>query len=420
MPQIPEAVKNPLQTNGAPKILIIDDDLALAKTMAGILNRAGYETEFVLKGADGVENARAKGSARDLNIVLSDIRLPDMSGLDVLREIKRVDPDIGVIVMTGHADVETSIEALNAGAFAYIQKPYNPTEVKSTIEKILDKQTLMRENKILLKKLQDWNSQLERKVQEKTAELSKKNLELLGMVERLEELNMSKSQFVANASHELQTPMTSIIGFSSMLLDYGKTLKEEEFKKFLTIIRDETQRLARLSADLLDLSRIKDGRITLKLKKTDLKALAEKVRESMKVIKPGVNIEVDFGDGALSAVTDQDKIHQVMTNLAGNALKYAPESSAVRIEARKDQDHIQISVKDEGPGIPEGEQEKIFEPFYRVQNNANLKIKGTGLGLSIAKAIVEALGGRIAASRNKDKGSCFMFTVPLDAVETKG
>ncbi len=405
--------------SASPKLLIIDDDVALAKTLAGILKRAGYDAEFVHEGAKGVDFVKSKKSHKELNVVLSDIRLPDMSGLEVLREIKKVDPEIGVIMMTGHADVETSIEALNAGAFAYIQKPYNPTEVKSAIEKVLDKQALVEENKILLKKLQDWNSQLEKKVQEKTGELSKKNLELLGLVERLEELNQSKSQFVANASHELQTPMTSIIGFSSMLLDYGATLKEEEVKKFLRIIRDETQRLARLSADLLDLSRIKDGRIVLKLRMTDLKALAEKVSEKMKVLKETVRIDVAFNGTAPMAVTDEDKIHQVLTNLIGNALKYAPDKTSVRIEAYSAPEHIQISVKDEGPGIPDEEAEKIFEPFYRVQSNANMKIKGTGLGLPIAKAIVEALGGRISASRNPDKGSNFSFTIPLGAEETR-
>ncbi len=406
-------------TQAPPKILIIDDDLALAKTLTGILKRAGYNAEYVLKGADGVQFTRSMGSARQLNVVLSDIRLPDMNGLDVLKEIKKIDSEIGVIVMTGHADVETSIEALNFGAFAYIQKPYNPTEVKLIIEKVLEKQKLVEENKTLLTKLQDWNSQLEKNVREKTSELNRKNLELLELIERLEELNQSKSDFVANASHELQTPMTSIIGFSSILLEYGETLKDSEHKRFLQIIHDETQRLSRLSIDLLDLSRIQEGRITLKLKKVNLQALAERVRENLKVINKTVRIELEFDGAVTPVVTDEDKIHQVLTNLMGNALKYAPEKSSVRIEAKKNKEFIIVSVKDEGPGIPDDEKEKIFEPFYRVQNKSNLTVKGTGLGLPIAKAIVEALGGSISASRNPVKGSNFSFTIPLDTELTK-
>lgn len=396
-----------------PKLLIVDDDIALAKTLAGILKRSGYEVQAVHAGQQGVD---ALKNDAGIDVVLIDIRLPDMNGLDVLKAVKRINAETGAIMVTGHAETETAVEALNQGAFAYIQKPYNPMEVKSAIERVLEKQRLTRENKELLSKLQEYNKELGVKVQEKTSELQDKNLQLLAMIERLEELNESKSRFVANASHELQTPMTSLIGFSSMLVDYGDSLKKEERDKFLLIIRDETLRLARLSSDLLDISRIQEGRITLKFKKVNLESLAEKVREKMKMVKEKVSIDISFDDKSRTAITDEDKMHQVLTNLVGNALKYSPDQSSVKITGKKTNGIITVSVSDQGPGIPDDEKEKIFEPFYRVQSNANQKIKGTGLGLPIAKAIVEALGGKISVQRNKDKGTSFSFTV-VDGIE---
>ena len=399
-------------------ILIIDDDQSIGKTLSAILRKAGYRVHWVGNGSEALAYVKNGSAKSPLNVALIDIRLPDMNGVDVLREIKRINSDFGAIMMTGNADLETAVRSLNEGAFAYVQKPYHVDEIKSLIEKVLDKQKLVLENKALIRRLKEWNTELEKTVQEKTAELQSKNLTLLGVVEKMKVINEMKSRFVANASHELQTPMTSILGFSSMLLDYWERIDQKEVAKFLQIIRDEAQRLTRLARDLLDLSRIQDGRVSLDSKKIDLKAVAERVRKNLSMVSPQVAIEISFEEGAREIIADGDKVQQVFTNLVDNALKFSPEHDRVQIRGKRKDRSIIVEIVDHGPGVPPDKCEKIFEPFYRIHDDIGKAVRGTGLGLPIARAIVEALGGVLRMKSEVGKGSTFTFILPKKAKES--
>ncbi len=410
---------NPNQASSS-SVLIIDDDASVGKTLAAILRKAGHEVHWVASGQEALTYLRNGHLKNPLNVALIDVRLPDMNGVDVLREVKKMNSDYGAIMMTGDADMDTAVRSLNEGAFAYVQKPYHADEIKSLIEKVFDKQKLVLENKALIQRLKEWNTDLEKTVQEKTAELRSKNLMLLEVIEKMKVINEMKSRFVANASHELQTPMTSILGFSSMLLDYWERIDHKEITKFLQIIRDEAQRLTRLARDLLDLSRIQDGRVSLDYKEIDLKTVAERVRDNLSVVRPGVAIEIDFEEGARRVLADEDKIQQIFTNLLGNALKFSPEGGAVRIKGRERGRAVIIDVIDQGPGVPTDKREKIFEPFYRIHDDIGNKVRGTGLGLPIAKAIVEALGGAIRVEGEAGKGSTFTFVLPKEALKDGG
>lgn len=402
------------------RILIIDDDPGLTHTLSAILSKAGYSVTVANSGLEGLEAFRKNLDPDILQVILLDIRMPDMNGVQVLKELKKIAPGAGVIMITGNADVESAIGSLHEGAQAYVTKPYNVDEVKLFIQKVLERQQLAAQNGLLMKRLREWNVELEKTVQEKTADLKAKNMILLEVVEKLKVLNELKSRFVANASHELQTPMTSILGFSSMLLDYWDKVDRVQVTRFLTIIRDEAQRLSRSSRDLLDLSRIQDGKMQLESKKVNLKEVAEQVGESLRVVKNTVVVDVEFEKSAEEVCTDPDKITQVFTNLMGNAFKYSPDNTRLKVTGKVRKGLVVVSVLDQGPGIPPDKREKIFEPFYRIHDDVGKNIRGTGLGLAIAKAIVDAMGGVIRAEGQPGKGSNFTFALPKETKSENG
>ncbi len=402
------------------RVLIIDDDEGMAKTLSAILGKAGYAVGAATTGKAAIESFQQSQDSKTLQVVLLDIRLPDMNGISVLKELRKIDAGVSVIMITGNADMETAVASLHEGATAYVTKPYNIEEVKSFIHRGFERQTLLRQNKILMNRLQEWNVELEKTVHEKTAELKTKNMILLEVVEKLKVLNELKSRFVANASHELQTPMTSILGFSSMLLDYWDKVDHAQIMRFLQIIRDEAQRLSRSSRELLDLSRLQDGKMQFDRKKINLKEIADQVTENLRVIKNTVAVEVHFDPGSEEIVNDPDKVQQIFINLVGNALKYSPDGSQLKILGKMRRGVAIISIVDQGPGIPVDKREKIFEPFYRIHDDIGKKVRGTGLGLSIAKAIVEAMGGVIRVEGEVGKGSNFTFALPKELPSENG
>lgn len=400
------------ETNFKPRILIVDDDLSLAKILAATLEKTGYETRMVGTGKDALEIMINQQTDSLPDVALIDIRLPDIGGLEVLKETKKFSPDTGTIMMTGFSSTETAIASLNEGAFSYIQKPYHIDEVKAMIKKVLEKQRLVRENRALTLRLQEWNANLERTVQEKTRELQSKNMDLLKVVEELKTADELKSRFVANASHELQTPMTSIFGFSSMLLQHPDKISQKNMFRYLKIIQEESQRSTRLVKDLLDLSRLGDRQIQLESKEIDLKVIAESAAKNIKKLKKRIKIELHFESNARKIISDPNKIEQVFNNLLMNALKYSKGYKKIKIVAKRKGNILVISVIDNGIGIPVDQREKIFEPFYRIEDGKSPIVRGSGLGLSICKAIIQTLNGAIRVEGEYGKGSNFTFILP--------
>jgi PAS domain S-box-containing protein len=232
---------------------------------------------------------------------------------------------------------------------------------------------------------------------------------------RLEELDKMKSDFVSNVSHELRTPLTSIKGSVDNMLDGLTGSLNEKQVRYLTRIKSNTDRLARLINDLLDLSRIESGRVEVRSTTLSLSALAEEVAEHMNSLAAQklIRIEVPSPDYQVTVWADRDKVTQVLMNLIGNAIKFTPQTGKVTVAVEKNSDdYVQISVDDTGPGILPEEKNKIFSKFYQVDNIEKEKPKGSGLGLAISKALVEMQGGKIWVESEVGKGSTFYFTLP--------
>lgn len=231
---------------------------------------------------------------------------------------------------------------------------------------------------------------------------------------RLKELDKMKSDFVSNVSHELRTPLTAIKGSVDNMLDGIIGELSEKQTRYLTRIKSNADRLARLINDLLDLSRIEAG-INLKPTNLTLVAIASEVAESLRPVaaEKVINIDIECKDNSLTAWADPDRISEVLMNLVGNAIKFTPNGGKVALDLERIGDEwVKVSVTDTGPGIPPEEATRIFDKFYQVTQAERRKTKGTGLGLPIAKALVEMHGGKIWVESVTGKGSTFAFTLP--------
>ncbi len=393
-------------------ILIIDDDQGLGLSLKAILQKAGYAVEWAVTGKEGIDLAKKRAPEHPLGAVLIDVRLPDMNGLEVLKALKQADPDVGAVMMTGYSNTETAVGALNEGAFAYVQKPYNVAEVKAIIEKLVEKQKLMWENRVLLKTMVELNAALEKRVAQRTEDLQAANLKLADTIQQLREADAVRTTFISMMSHELRTPLTAIIGIAQTLSAKLDAIDKPTLQKFLKFIHSNGLVLAHLVENLLDVSQVKKEGMNLKVEPLDLPALVEGVVETLKIIKPGVKIAVSVPPDCREISCDKDRLRQIFTNLIENAIKYSADKGTVRVAVEKKAGEVRASVADDGPGIPEEARDKIFDAFYRVNDPVNIKTPGTGLGLTITKAIVEALGGRIWVESPAGGGSQFIFSLP--------
>jgi len=232
-------------------------------------------------------------------------------------------------------------------------------------------------------------------------------------ITELRHLEKIRQDFVANVSHELRTPVASIKGYAETLLE-GALEDKENAQDFLKIIYSDSDRLARLIDDLLDLSKIESGKLKLTLKPTALEPIIKRVVSGLnkqakdKSIKIEVNIPLDLPD----VLIDEIRIAQVLLNLIDNAIKYTESKGLISISAKEKGKFVQVDVSDTGIGIPEKDLPRLFERFYRVDKARSRELGGTGLGLSIVKHIVQAHHGEVSVKSVLGEGSTFSFTIP--------
>jgi PAS domain S-box-containing protein len=229
-----------------------------------------------------------------------------------------------------------------------------------------------------------------------------------------------KSDFVSTVSHELRTPLTSIYGFAETLLRQDVMFGEEERQTFLRYIASESQRLTTIVDTLLNVARLDTGDLQVNLAETDVRDVVGQVLETVSGPEfNGHRFVVDLPDEPLAARADPEKLRQVCAILVDNALRYSPEGGTVTVGAARRQDTVEVSVADEGIGIPQSDQEQIFRKFYRGAD-AELRAGagGTGLGLFIARGLVTAMGGRIWVSSEEGEGSRFAFELPATVADS--
>ena len=384
-----------------PNILIVEDDIGTRTTLAVILEQEGHRVVTCQTGEEALERISDRGKTAEIDIVVSDLRLPDISGMDILRALKDRRPDAAFILMSGHATLETAVDAVNQGAFSYLVKPLDIDSLISTIRNAINQQRLVSENKELLKMLQRSNEELEKKNRD------------------LEEAGLAKMRILSAASHELKTPLTSIVGYVDRILLQRESVGElnDRQERYLQTVKKNSYRLKALVDDLLDISRIESGGLTLTLAAVDVASELEDAVSSVQTLAERKNIvvEMDVPEDLAPIWAERLRFSQVIVNLLSNACKYSLDGAKVKISASQRDGCVQLDVSDTGIGISKADQAHLFNQFFRAETELTRVESGTGLGLFITKYLVEAHGGEIWLESEEGVGTTVSFTFPMEA-----
>lgn len=374
------------------KVLLVEDNPTDALILRKKLQRDNsfdYDITHVISGEDGIAALE-----KDMfDIALLDYNLPRKSGLETLREIRKKEIKMPVVMITGQGDEAVAARLMKEGAFDYLPKR----------EGYEDSVPLM-----IRKTIAEHRARLEKEEFQKEIALKKSELEKIN--KKLMDLDRMKSDFVANVVHELRTPLTIIKGNVDNIVEGYAGEVQPQQKEILSDIFKVVERLARLVNDLLDLSKIESGKMQLKKEDLDIVELAgEAMNGFEKLAKDkGIGIKKEFSKSRVMINADRDKLTQVFVNLIGNAVKFTDKGD-VTVRLAELQDEVQIEIQDTGLGMTKEETEKIFDKFVRVVAE---KKEGTGLGLPIAKDIITLHKGRIRVESTPDKGSNFIFNLP--------
>lgn len=240
------------------------------------------------------------------------------------------------------------------------------------------------------------------------------------LYEQIQAANDAKSEFVSLVAHELRVPMTSIKGYADLIVSGVAGPLSEQQAQFLQVIRRNLVRMSALISDLSDINRIESGRMVFNVKPFDISETIADVVGSLqeRLDARQQTLTVTVADGLTAVSADAARVGQVLTNLLSNANKYTPDGGAIAIEAVRQADYVAVSVQDNGIGISEENQKKLFTQFFRAEDTAVREQQGWGLGLSIVRRMVEAQGGQIQFSSTIGQGSTFTFTLPLAKEQT--
>jgi len=420
-----------------PRVLIVDDEESVTITMAAILEMDGYSVATALRGDDALSQI----ATEEFDLVLTDLRLDDFDGMEVLAAARRRSANTIGIVLTGYASLESAVKALREGAYDYMLKPADVEELRSTVarglerrklgqqlrERVADLEAANRTINELNEGLQDRVAQATADLQTHVHELDATREELQTSYEQLQELDKLKSQFLSIASHELKTPITAMSGFVQIAVrrikrrlgagrpnetDWKK--EEETLLEQLEVVQRQTAKLARLVDELLDVSRIESGRLELQVADVDLPELIAEVMRRHQLIATKHQLRLDYDpDQKLGVRGDRDHLEQVLNNLVENAMKYSPEGGVIDVTvARAGEQEVEFSVGDHGIGIRPAELARVFGLFYRSPDRLARDVGGMGLGLFITKEIVDRHKGRIWAESDAGQGTTFHVALP--------
>lgn len=405
----------------AARILLIDDDQEVRGLVATLIEGESWQLGYGADGITGLEMA----STGAYDLILLDLGLPDMDGFEVLRQIKarmecRLTP---VIVLTAWGSTQDKLRGFALGAVDYITKPFDVAELQARVRATLR-----------AKLLQD--------------QLARANQELDRARRDAEAANLAKSEFLANISHEVRTPMNGIIAMANLLAD---SALPAEHREMVETIRSSGEALAAILNDILDFSLIEAGKVDLEDKPFDLRASLEDAVGlfGSRAAGKGLSLKLLMADDLPASFTgDVARVRQVLANLISNAVKFTKNGGVV-VEASLREGHglpgpakagclkvaslrrslpvlasvpgrkwMQIRIRDTGVGIAADKLDRLFKPFSQADGSLTRAYGGTGLGLTIAAHLVHLMGGQIWVETRSGEGSCFKVSLPLPTVES--
>ncbi|MBI5590284.1 MAG: response regulator [Deltaproteobacteria bacterium] len=476
-----------------PRILVVDDEARIRDACRLVLEDCGYGVCVASTGTKGLELIREQ----HFDIILLDLMMPELSGLDVLPEVKAQHPDTVVIVITGYATLEHSVDAMKKGAFDFIPKPFTPEHLRVTIARAIEYTRALRDIadsrsrlRTLVNRISDGvmctnhghrvalanpaflrmigcaaESVIGRGVDdfiyipricEMIREASANNdveaselieeipvnghgqseemilnvrcvpfrdrtgrnigvITVLHDITTLKKMDRMKSEFVSMVSHEIRSPMNSVLMQIQVILDGLAGELSEKQRDILTRAFQKIENLAHMTTELLDLARIESGLITLEREPV---AMADVIRDQVAfhfpmAVSASIEMVIDIPETLPLVLANRRNMEEVLSNLLTNAVKYSPGGGRVTVSASIINDYLCIRVKDTGLGISDEDQNRIFQRFYRVKDEKTRYINGTGLGLSIVKSILESHQGRIKIESQPGEGSTFSVFLPI-------
>jgi signal transduction histidine kinase len=388
-------------------LLIIDDEPDIVRALTRQFRRKYnvFSTTDPMAGVSIMEKEY-------IQVVLSDQRMPGMTGIDFFSHIKNKYPEALRLILTGYSDIEAVIGAINEGqVFRYVTKPWNPEELETIIKEAFEKYELITKNRRLMHSLQVANETLELKVKERTRELEKAN-------EKLLELNNEKNRYIGMVAHDLRNPIGVAESFSALLIEELDTIDKALEREYLGHINKSCNFSLDLIHNFLNVSKIEASVFDVNLQAVNYIDFVKEAIKQEQIFARNKEQQIVFSASfeELTVHIDQNKMQQVFNNLLSNAVKYSMPKTTITVSIELKEDKVLTSISDQGLGIPANELEKLFTPFHTTSAKPTGNEKSTGLGLSIVKKIIEAHGGQIWAESDIDgksgvKGSTFYFII---------
>jgi len=355
-----------------PTVLIVDDEEVIRDLCARALK--SFE---VLQASNG-EEALAILESEEVDVILTDIMMPHTSGLELLQEIKNRQPNQAVIVMTGYADKDVVLKALKADADDFISKPINLLQLRTVIDKVLEKKALKEE------------------------------------LVQLKKMDQLKTDFLGLVSHKLKTPVTALSLFVQNLARGVGDPDDPSFQKHLQMMQEESNYLVSLIQDLLYYSEVILQEGPLKPVESELRSIvmAACLEAQTDCVRKGIKLLNELPEQCPPTRLDRKRIRFVVQALLDNAIKFTPVGGQITVFGEYGDTACMLGIRDTGPGIEEKEQKKIFEKFYQVDPMQTGQVRGFGLGLYYARQFARAHGGNVKVESEPGKGTTAWLVLP--------
>jgi signal transduction histidine kinase len=389
---------NPFQ----PRILLVDDNPTLLNVLAETLsmNLKDIVVEKCPSGSDALGHI----ATTEYDVIVSDVLMPDVHGLELLERVRAMQPNTLVILITGADDRELTLRALRGGAYDFIMKPVSADHFCASISRAIELRGLKREVELQQIALRRHAEELESTVEERTRDLL--------------EAHRLKDEFLATISHELRTPLTAILGWARLLCQGG--LDDESRDQAIESVARNARSQAQLIDDLLDMSRIITGKLRLDVQNVDLYSALDAAFSAVLPAAQAKNIEiVPVFDRDIGVVAgDPERLQQIFWNLLSNAIKFTPEGGRVEVRLSRVGSQVAITVSDNGCGICPEFLPFVFDRLRQGDPSQPGARRGLGLGLAIVRHLVELHGGTVRGSSDgPGAGSQFTVMIPSRRVE---
>lgn len=372
-----------LRESEKPAVLVIDDEIGPRESLK-ILLKDLYSVSLAKNGDEGISLL----SSGNFDVVILDLRMPGKSGLETLEEIRKINQDVPVIILTGFGTLESAQKAVHLNIFEFISKPFDVNEMKDTVRRAVEKSKINRSTKLIMNQLKKLNLDLEDKMRE---------LEKFAIVGKLS----------AEMLHEINNPLTVILGYVQILL-HEITSKDkastEEIQRYLTVVESEVKRCQNIARSFLEVSKK-----SYKHTHININTLIENMVHFFKdnPVAKNINFSCKFDPDVSPILGSSEQLQQVFINLFMNAIEAMDSKGTLTIETRNQSEKVIIRISDTGRGMPCEILEKIFEPFFTTKTE-----KSTGIGLTISKKIIEAHKGEIFVESEEGRGTTFTLSFP--------